>query len=595
MPGVTATDTLDARVLQWIAADPDPETQAELRDLLERGERDELEERFAHGLSFGTAGLRGRLGAGPARMNVANVRRASAGLASYLLDAVDGARTAGVVVGHDARHGSARFAQEAAAVFSGAGLRTYRLPPLAPTPLLAFAVRRLGCAAGVMVTASHNPPRDNGYKVYLGDGAQIAPPVDEQIAAAIERAAPATELPLGDGGEETGEQVAEDYLTAILDALPDAEARDVRLAYTPLHGVGAALCLEALARAGFPPPHVVAAQAEPNPDFPTIARPNPEEPGTLDLGLAEAEAHDADLLLVNDPDADRLAVAIPGPDGWRRLHGDETGALLADFLLEHCEDPRRALLITTIASSTLLRRMAEAAGARYAETLTGFKWLMKALADAPERRLALAYEEALGYAVSDVVRDKDGISAALVVAQIAATEKRAGRTLADRPRRDRRPLRPVRHRPAHPRARGPRRLGADARDHRPPACRAAGDAARASAGVRGRRRRRDAPPRRRPRGATRPPARRRARPARARRARGRAPERHRAQAQDLSRGGGRRPRRGGRAAGPPARRADRGDRRVSVSSGVSSRFSKLAVAIGAKGYHAVSTGPYTAR
>jgi phosphomannomutase len=432
MPGVAATDELDARVQEWISADPDPETQAELRDLLERGEREDLQERFAHGLSFGTAGLRGRLGAGPARMNVANVRRASAGLARHLIDSVDGARAAGVVVGHDARHGSARFAHEAAAVFSGAGLRTYRLPPLSPTPLVAFAVRHLGCAAGVMVTASHNPPQDNGYKVYLGDGAQISPPVDEEIAAAIERAAPATELPLGDGGEETGAQVAEAYLAAILAALPDADARDVRLAYTPLHGVGAELGLEALARAGFPAPHVVAAQAQPDPDFPTIERPNPEEHGTLDLGFAEAEAHDADLLLVHDPDADRLAVAIPGPDGWRRLHGDETGALLADFLLEHCEDPRRALLVTTIASSTLLRHMAEAAGARYAETLTGFKWLMRVLPDAPEHRLVLAYEEALGYAVSDVVRDKDGISAALVVAQLAATEKRARRTLADR-------------------------------------------------------------------------------------------------------------------------------------------------------------------
>jgi phosphomannomutase len=432
MPGVAATDKLQARVQEWISTDPDPDTQAELRELLERGECDDLEERFAHGLSFGTAGLRGRLGAGPARMNVANVRRASAGLAQHLLDSVDGAREDGVVIGHDARHGSKRFAREAAAVFSGAGLRTYRLPPLAPTPLVAFAVRRLGCAAGVMVTASHNPPQDNGYKVYLGDGAQISPPADEQIAAAIERAAPATELPLGDGGEETGEQVAEDYLTAIVAALPDADARDVRLAYTPLHGVGARLGLAALARAGFPPPHVVAAQAQPDADFPTIERPNPEEPGTLDLGVAEAEAHNADLLLVHDPDADRLAVAIPGPDGWRRLHGDETGALLADFLLEHCEDPRRALLVTTIASSTLLSHMAKAAGARYAETLTGFKWLMRALPDAPEHRLVLAYEEALGYAVSDVVRDKDGISAALVVAQLAATEKRAGRTLADR-------------------------------------------------------------------------------------------------------------------------------------------------------------------
>jgi phosphomannomutase len=431
MAGATATTgTLHARVEAWIAADPDPDARAELRALLERGASEELAERFAHGLSFGTAGLRGRLGAGPSRMNVATVRRASAGLARHLLDAVEGARDAGVVVGHDARHGSERFAAEAAAVFSGAGLRTYRLPPLVPTPLVAFAVRHLGCAAGVMITASHNPPRDNGYKVYLGDGAQIAPPADEQIAAAIERVGAPDELPLGDGGEPA--DVAEDYLAAILAALPATDARGVRIVYTPLHGVGAQLCLEAFDRAGFPAPHVVAAQARPDPDFPTTPRPNPEEEGTLDLALAAAAEHDADVLLANDPDADRLAVAIPGPDGWRRLNGNEIGALLADLLLEHCEDPRRALLVTTIASSTLLGRMAEAAGARYAETLTGFKWMMRAVAEAPEHRLLLAYEEALGYAVSDVVRDKDGISAALVMAQLAATEKRAGRTLADR-------------------------------------------------------------------------------------------------------------------------------------------------------------------
>jgi phosphomannomutase len=423
-------EELRARVERWIAADPDPEAQAELRALTERGAWDELDERFAHGLTFGTAGLRGRLGAGPSRMNVATVRAASAGLASYLLDAIVGAREAGVVIGHDARHGSARFAAEAAAVFSGAGLRTYRLPPLAPTPLTAFAVRQLGCAAGVMVTASHNPPQDNGYKVYLGDGAQISPPADEHIAAAIARAGAPNALPLGDGGAPA--DVAEHYLAAILAALPAADARDLRIVYTPLHGVGAALCLEAFARAGFMAPHVVAAQAEPDPEFPTVARPNPEEPGTLDLALAEAEEQGADVLLANDPDADRLAVAIPGPQGWRRLHGDEIGALLADFLLEHCDDPRQALLVTTIASSTLLGRMAEAAGAAYVETLTGFKWMMRAVAEAPERRLLLAYEEALGYAVSDVVRDKDGISAALVMAQLAASEKRAGRTLQDR-------------------------------------------------------------------------------------------------------------------------------------------------------------------
>jgi phosphomannomutase len=422
----TASSTLGRRVERWIAEDPDPEAQAELRELLDRGARDELQERFAGGLTFGTAGLRGRLGAGPARMNVATVRLASAGLARYLGEG------ASVVIGHDARHGSERFAHEAAAVISGAGLRTYRLPPLAPTPLLAFAVRHLRCAAGVMVTASHNPPQDNGYKVYLGDGAQISPPADEHIAAAIERAGSPSGLPLGDGGEQLGPEVAEAYLSAILAALPRSEPRAIDLVYTPLHGVGAPLCLEALRRAGFAAPHVVAAQAEPHPDFPTVERPNPEEPGTLDLALAEAEERGADVLLVNDPDADRLAVGVPGRDGWRRLHGDETGALLADFLLEQADDPGRALLVTTVASSTLLGRMAEAAGAQYVETLTGFKWIMRALAEFPEHRLLLGYEEALGYSVSDVVRDKDGISAALVMAQLAAAEKRAGRTLEDR-------------------------------------------------------------------------------------------------------------------------------------------------------------------
>ena len=431
-PGAATSETLAARVERWIAVDPDPEARAELRALADRAAWDELGERFAHGLTFGTAGLRGRLGAGPSRMNVATVRRATAGLGRHLLDAVPGAGEAGVVVGHDARHGSERFAREAAAVLSGAGLRTYRLPPLAPTPLTAFAVRHLGCAAGVMITASHNPPQDNGYKVYLGDGAQIAPPADEQIAAAIDRAGAPDELPVGDGGEATGDEVAEAYLAAILAALPAAGDREVRIVYTPLHGVGAPLCLEAFRRAGFPAPLVVEAQARPDPDFPTVARPNPEERGTLDLALAEAAAQDADVLLANDPDADRLAVAIPTLSGWRRLHGDEIGALLADFALEHCEDPRRALLVTTIASSTLLGRMAAAAGAGYAETLTGFKWMMRAVAEEPDRRLLLAYEEALGYAVSDVVRDKDGISAALLMAQLVAAEKRAGRTLQDR-------------------------------------------------------------------------------------------------------------------------------------------------------------------
>ena len=420
-------------VERWIADDPDPEAQAELRTLVDRGAADELRARFAGGLTFGTAGLRGALGAGPSRMNVATVRRATAGLAAYLLAEVDGAAKHGVVIGHDARHGSARFAEEAAAVCSGAGLRTYRLPPRSPTPLLAFAVRKLRCAAGVMVTASHNPAQDNGYKVYLGDGAQITPPADTRIAAAIDAVGPLAEVPLGDGGEAVGDELAEHYLTAISRRLPHTHERELAIVYTPLHGVGAALALRAFAHAGFAPPSVVAEQAEPDPDFPTAPRPNPEEAGVLDLALAAAEREGADIVLANDPDADRLAVAIPADGGgWRRLHGDETGALLADFLLEHATHPHAQLLVTTVASSSLLARMATAAGAGFAETLTGFKWIMRAAAEQPERTLLLGYEEALGYAVSDVVRDKDGISAALVMAQLAAVQRVRGETVEQR-------------------------------------------------------------------------------------------------------------------------------------------------------------------
>jgi phosphomannomutase len=430
MPPVATNDALRERVERWMATDPDPESKDELRALLESGAQDELRARFAHGLSFGTAGLRGRLGAGPSRMNVATVRSASAGLAAYLAKQVEGARDSGVVIGHDARHGSERFASEAAAVFSGAGLRTVRLPPLVPTPVLAFAVRRLGCAAGVMITASHNPPQDNGYKVFLGDGAQISSPVDERIAAEIERAPAPNDLPLGDGGELT--DVADDYLEAIVSALPESSARALNVVYTPLHGVGAPYLERAFALAGSERLRLVSAQADPDPDFPTVERPNPEEPGTLDLALAEAEAADADVLLVNDPDADRLAVAVPGAGGWRALSGDQTGALLADFLLASDPDPAGSLVVTTVASSTLLAGMAAAAGARYVETLTGFKWIMRAPAENPDSRFLFGYEEALGYAVSEIVRDKDGISAALVLAQLAADEKRHGRTLRDR-------------------------------------------------------------------------------------------------------------------------------------------------------------------
>ena len=419
----------------WIADDPDPGCRAELRALLDAGNHRELADRFRGSLHFGTAGLRGPVGAGPTRMNVATVRRASAGLAAYLADSVPRAAAAGVVVGYDARHGSERFADETARVISGSGLRVLRLPGQLPTPLLAFAVRHLACAAGVMITASHNPPRDNGFKVYLGNGAQIVPPADNEISAVIGKVGPLAQVPLGGCGEPVGADIVDAYLDAVIAALPAIGTHDIRAVYTPLHGVGCKVLLAAFDRAGFAAPHVVRLQAEPDPDFPTLPKPNPEEPGALDLAIAEAEAVSADLVLANDPDADRLAIAIPSdaePSGWRVLRGDEVGALIGDYLLARATDRHHAQVATTVVSSSLLRQLAHAAGAHYTETLTGFKWIMHETAARPDFRFLFGYEEAIGYAVNNVVRDKDGISAALVVAGIAAEAKGQGRTIAGR-------------------------------------------------------------------------------------------------------------------------------------------------------------------
>jgi phosphomannomutase len=424
--GTIPSADLAARARAWIAQDPDPGCREELERLLVEGPADELADRFSGELRFGTAGLRGPLGAGPARMNRATVRRATAGLARYLLDAVPGAAQAGVVVGHDARHGSRTFAEETARVLSGAGLSARALPPHVPTPVLAFAVRHLGCAAGVMVTASHNPPRDNGYKIYLGDGVQIAPPVDEAIAQRIQAIERLGELPLGAPGEPVGEEVVGAYLDA---TVAPVDEPSLQVVYTPLHGVGRDVLLRAFARAGIPAPHVVAAQSEPDPDFPTVARPNPEEPGTLDRALAEAERRGADLMLATDPDADRLAVAVPARiDGWRVLTGDEIGVLLGDHLMQRA----RGIVASSVASSTMLRRIARAHGCEHRETLTGFKWLMHS---GPGRRpdpLLFAYEEALGYAVNAAVRDKDGISAAVLLYGVAAAARRDGTDLLGR-------------------------------------------------------------------------------------------------------------------------------------------------------------------
>jgi phosphomannomutase len=411
---------LERRARDWAAQDPDPETRAELEHLVEDGDEAELADRFDGTLEFGTAGLRGALGAGPKRMNRVVVLRAAAGLASYLIDKQLGDS---VVIGYDARRNSDVFARDTAEVMTGAGLRAYVLPRPLPTPVLAYAIGDLGCAAGVMVTASHNPPQDNGYKVYLGDGSQIVPPADEEIAARIAAVGAVDSIPRGDGGEVLGDELLDRYLDDAV-ALAGGGPRDLRIVYTPLHGVGGVPAVTALERAGFPTPHVVAEQAEPDPAFPTVAFPNPEEPGVMDLAMALAEEVDADLVVANDPDADRLAVAVPGPHGWSMLRGDEVGALLADHLLRL---RREGVYATSIVSSSLLGKMVEAERQLYAETLTGFKWIGRV------PNLAFGYEEALGYCVDPAhVKDKDGISALLMICDIAARAKDAGHTLGDR-------------------------------------------------------------------------------------------------------------------------------------------------------------------
>lgn len=419
------------RAKAWLAEDPDPETRDELSKLIEAADDDgfaaELAARFAGTLQFGTAGLRGELGAGPMRMNRSVVIRAAAGLAAYLKAQGDGAGL--VVIGYDARHKSADFARDTAAVMAGAGLRAALLPRPLPTPVLAFAIRHLGAVAGVEVTASHNPPRDNGYKVYLGDGSQIVPPADAGIAAEIAAVGPLDGVPRPEAGWETlDEAVLSAYLERTDAVLTPGSPRDTRVVYTPMHGVGRDTLVAAFARAGFPAPVVVAEQAEPDPDFPTVAFPNPEEPGAMDLAFATARAAgaDVDLVIANDPDADRCAVAVPAPgtpEGWRMLRGDEVGALLAASLVS-----KRAAgtFATTIVSSQLLSRIAAAAALPYEETLTGFKWLARV------DGLRYAFEEALGYCVDpEGVRDKDGITAALLITELAAELKQAGRGLAD--------------------------------------------------------------------------------------------------------------------------------------------------------------------
>ncbi len=457
---------------QWATHDPDPNTAAQLRAMIAAALADPLElaDSFAGDLQFGTAGLRAAMGPGPNRMNKVVVRRAAAGVAAHLLalaqapaddvPPADDAETSSAsqptyqpraVVGFDARYNSAAFAQETAAIFTAAGIETFLMPSPLPTPVLAYAVRALKCEAGIMVTASHNPRQDNGYKVYLGGravapearGVQIVAPHDSLIAGHIAAAANTPELGdtsaidmAGDGWSVLGAEVLEDYKKTIA-ALADADAfpdRDLRIVHTSLHGVGHETALAVLNAAGFTDIHAVPEQSSPDPDFPTVSFPNPEEPGAMDLAFALAEKVGADIVLANDPDADRAAVGAldPATGQWHQLHGDQVGALLGAHLVARggradvTNDGANPVFANSIVSSRLLAKIATKAGYEHVQTLTGFKWISRVPS------LTFGYEEALGYCVApEIVRDKDGISAGLLLAEMAAGLKAAGRTLFD--------------------------------------------------------------------------------------------------------------------------------------------------------------------
>ncbi len=443
---MTAEAELRDRAERWAAEDPDPATRDELRALLAAADlrTTDLADRFAGSLEFGTAGLRGVLGAGPNRMNRAVVLRTTHGLARHLLAAVPDAAARGVVIGYDGRRGSRPFAEDASLALAAAGIRAHRFTHPVPTPLTAFAAKHLGAAAAVMVTASHNPPEYNGYKVYWSNAAQIIPPVDAAIAQAIERAPAARDVPRLEESEARGRGLLVDvnaslerlYLDAVvaLGVRRDGD-RSLRIVYTPLHGVGDALARAALARAGFDSVTSVPEQQQPDGAFPTIAFPNPEERGAMDLAFALGRKLGADLVLANDPDADRLAVAVPGeaPSGYVQLTGNQLGVLLGHYLLTEGPAEGRRLVIASLVSSPQLGAIARALGVRYEETLTGFKWIANRAMELEREghRFVFGYEEALGYTVGDLVRDKDGISAAVLAAEVAAVLRSRGRALLD--------------------------------------------------------------------------------------------------------------------------------------------------------------------
>jgi len=417
---------LKSQALAWLNQDPDPVTRAELRELLDGDDLAGLNSRFHTRLEFGTAGLRGELGAGPNRMNRVLVAQAAAGLGQYLLKQ---SPKASVVIGYDGRHNSDVFAKDSAEVLTGMGIEVLLLDQMCPTPLISFATRYLNLSAGIMVTASHNPPRDNGYKVYLGgdfNGSQIISPVDNQIAEEIADVANSQTFASLAKSEEykiIGPELREEYLQGVLKVAGKVIKQSLKVVYTPMHGVGWASIEPLFARAGSEALITVDQQLQPDGDFPTVAFPNPEEPGALDLAMKLAADYNADLIIANDPDADRVALALPTPNGWQRLTGDQVGLILAD---EIASKSTSGVLACSIVSSSVLAKVAKHYGLEFKASLTGFKWISKI------PNLIFGYEEALGYCINpEQVADKDGISAALLLANIARREKANGRTLWD--------------------------------------------------------------------------------------------------------------------------------------------------------------------
>jgi phosphomannomutase len=415
---------LRAEVISWIEEDPDPKTRSQLQKWLDDNSVAEIESCFQGFLEFGTAGLRGALGPGPSRMNRAVVTKTALGLGQFMKDR----NLKSIVIGRDARYGSEDFTRDTAEIMSGYGFSVYVLPRPLPTPVLAFAVKKLGCDVGVMVTASHNPPQDNGYKVYLGgrvdgidyNGSQIISPTDSEISKEISKAVNLNLAKRGSDWQIVGEEIIEGYV-ATTAALIEPKTK-IKIIYTPLHGVGKEIFVKVFARAGLEV-NLVSAQAEPDPDFPTVKFPNPEEPGAIDLSLKLAAEQDADLVIANDPDADRCAIAIKD-NGWRMLRGDEVGALLGEYLSRKYKG--NLVFANSIVSSSILGKIAKAHRIKFQETLTGFKYLSKV------KGLRFGYEEALGYAVDpNTVNDKDGISAAAILAEIAAERKSMGSSISE--------------------------------------------------------------------------------------------------------------------------------------------------------------------